>query len=114
MLISHDLSVVRYLSDHIIVLYLGKIMEMGPSEEFFENASHPYSKALIAAIPIPDPNIKRHRIKLRGETPSPIHIPKGCRFHSRCPFFDPKIGCDTVEPKLNRVGNLLVHCHLYD
>jgi oligopeptide/dipeptide ABC transporter ATP-binding protein len=89
-------------------------MEMGPSEKFFENPAHPYAKALLEAVPIPDPNIKRQRVHLKGETPSPIDLPKGCRFHPRCPNYDPKIGCDTVTPGLNKVGSCVVRCHLYN
>ncbi|WP_027964684.1 ABC transporter ATP-binding protein [Halalkalibacillus halophilus] len=84
--ISHDLGVVRHISDRIIVMYLGKIVEIGDNESIFENPKHPYTKALLSAIPVPNPKKKSERILLEGDVPSPIDPPQGCRFHTRCPF----------------------------
>ncbi len=101
--ISHDLGVVRYMSDYIAVMYLGKIVEYGPAEEVFEKPLHPYTQALFSAIPIPDPveTRRRKRIKVSGEPPSPINPPPGCRFHPRCPIT--KDVCRREEPKLEEV-----------
>jgi peptide/nickel transport system ATP-binding protein len=101
--ISHDLGVVRYMSDYIAVMYLGKIVEYGPAEEVFEKPLHPYTQALFSAIPIPDPveTRRRKRIKVPGEPPSPINPPPGCRFHPRCPIA--KDVCKREEPKLEEV-----------
>lgn len=84
--ISHDLSVVEYISDVIAIMYLGKIVEIGPSEEIFDSPRHPYTRALIEAIPVPDPRRRRESVPLKGETPSPVNPPSGCAFHPRCPF----------------------------
>ena len=83
--ISHNLSVVENVSDRIAIMYLGQIIELLDSSKFADNCKHPYSKALLSAIPIPDPNIKKNRIILKGDVPSPINPPNGCRFHTRCP-----------------------------
>jgi oligopeptide transport system ATP-binding protein len=108
-LIAHDLSVVRYLSDTVGVMYLGKIVELAESETLFENPQHPYTKALLASIPIPDPTVKREKIRLHGEMPSPIDVPQGCRFHPRCPC--PKKICAESEPELIEMKGHLVACH---
>lgn len=103
--ISHDLSVVRYLCDKIAVMYLGKIVELGSKEEIFEHPAHPYTKALLSAIPVPDINVKTKRIILKGDVPSPLNPPTGCRFHTRCPYATAE--CSQFEPKLTR----LAKCH---
>lgn len=109
--ISHDLSVVEHMSDRIAVMYLGKIIELAPADEFLSNALHPYTQALIASIPIPDPKMRKNRKGIEGEVPSPINPPKGCRFHPRCPYVQE--GCKNDEPPLVDVGNgHLVACHL--
>ena len=84
--ISHDLSVVKFISDKILVMYLGAVMEFGTKEDIFKNPLHPYTKALFSAVPNPDPTAKTERIKLEGDIPSPANPPKGCRFHTRCPY----------------------------
>ena len=100
--ISHDLNMIRYISDRIFVMYLGKIVEMGRSEDIFENPQHPYTKALTSANPVPDPDFKKEMILLTGEVPSPINPPSGCRFHTRCPYaFD---RCMVEEPELKEIG----------
>jgi len=109
--ISHDLAVVGYMSDRIAIMYLGKIVELAESSAIFREPLHPYTEALIAAIPVPDPEIHRKRILLGGDVPSPIDPPPGCAFHPRCPYrFDP---CDRVAPPLgNPEEGRLVACHL--
>jgi oligopeptide transport system ATP-binding protein len=110
LMIAHDIAVVRYMSDWVAIMYMGKIMEMAPSEQLFEFPSHPYTKALFAAVPIPDPTISREKIKLSGEMPDPINPPIGCRFHTRCPFKQDV--CEQIEPENVEVGkNHIVACH---
>ncbi|WP_425514298.1 ABC transporter ATP-binding protein [Lentibacillus saliphilus] len=108
--ISHDLSVVKHISNRIIVMYLGKIVEIADNEDLFQSPRHPYTQALLSAIPIPDVNVKRTQIDITGDVPSPINPPKGCRFHTRCPFATEH--CRTVEPELRTINNThQVSCH---
>lgn len=99
--IAHDLTVVKHVSDHIAVMYLGEIVETQPARDIYHSPRHPYTRALISAIPIPDPTIKRQRQILEGEVPSPISPPSGCRFHTRCPHADET--CRTQKPELRPV-----------
>lgn len=102
--ISHDLSVVKYMSNRLAVMYLGKIVEIGSAEDVFNNPTHPYTKALISSIPPPDPNVDLKRVLLKGEedVPSPVNPPSGCRFHTRCPIAKPI--CSEREPELLQVS----------
>jgi len=110
--ITHDLAVAKYISDRIAIMYLGKIVEIGGKEELFSNPLHPYSQALLSAIPVPNPERKRKIIELKGEVPSAINIPPGCRFNPRCPKAFDK--CPIEEPVLISIEkHHLVACHLY-
>lgn len=101
--ITHDLGVAEYMCDRIAVMYLGRIVEQAPAEELFESPIHPYSKALVSSIPIPDPKSdRRERIKIEGEVPSPVNPPQGCRFHPRCPHASDK--CSEEYPPLTQVA----------
>jgi oligopeptide/dipeptide ABC transporter ATP-binding protein len=84
--ITHDLGTVGYFADRVAVMYLGRIVEIGPTREILSNAAHPYTKALLSVIPVPNPRMRKQRIILQGETPNPVDIPTGCRFHPRCPL----------------------------
>ncbi len=110
--IAHDLSVVKHIANRVAVMYLGRIVELSSKEDVYQNPSHPYTKALLSAIPIPDPAHKRKRIVLKGDVPSPIHPPMGCRFHTRCPQLMDV--CKTLDPKWHPINpGHEVACHLF-
>ena len=109
--IAHDLAVVRHISQRIIVMYLGKVVEMGDAKTVCSQPKHPYTQALISAVPVVDPSLKRKRIILSGDVPSPIHPPAGCPFHPRCPMAEPR--CKTEKPELRDLGlGHFAACHL--
>ena len=110
-IIAHDLSMISHISDGIAVMYLGKIVEMAPVRHIYSEPLHPYTEALLSAIPVPDPTVRKKRIIPKGDVPSPIHPPSGCRFHPRCPYrFEP---CDGIDPEFKRVkADHFVACHL--
>jgi oligopeptide/dipeptide ABC transporter ATP-binding protein len=109
--ISHDLGVVRHISDRVIVMYLGRIVEIADKKSLFENPQHPYTRALLSAIPEPNRKKKKERVILKGDVPSPINPPSGCRFHTRCPIATEQ--CKTQVPELKQVGrNQFVACDL--
>jgi peptide/nickel transport system ATP-binding protein len=109
--ISHDLAIVEHMTHRVAVMYLGKIVEMAPRQQIFASPRHPYTKALLSAVPVPDPTARRAPMILKGDVPSPINPPSGCRFHTRCPFvFD---RCRTEEPELRqRAEGQWAACHL--
>ena len=111
--IAHDLSVVKHISDRIAVMYLGRIVELAPARELYVSPKHPYTEALLSAVPIPEPGLKRARIRLTGDVPNPINPPSGCHFHPRCPkAFD---RCKVDDPALQRIGaSHHAACHLND
>ena len=109
--VAHDLAVVDYLCDDVVVMYLGSMMEMASRDELFSRPLHPYTQALLSAIPVPVPRLKRERIVLKGDIPSPAHPPSGCKFHTRCPYALAQ--CREVVPELRNVGDdHYVACHL--
>jgi len=109
--ISHDLSTIRYMCDRIAVMYLGKIVESAPKKDLFANPTHPYTEALLSVIPVPDPDLKKNRIILAGEVPSPANPPSGCGFHTRCPLAIER--CKIEEPPLTDRGDEhFVACHV--
>lgn len=108
--ITHDVALARHMCDRVAIMYLGKIMEMGATERIVYEPLHPYTQALIAAVPVPDPTSKRTRLPVKGEIPSPVNLPPGCRFHTRCPIADEN--CRQKEPKFAEVGKQhFVACH---
>jgi oligopeptide/dipeptide ABC transporter ATP-binding protein len=111
--VAHDLAVVEHISHRVAVMYLGRIIELAPTRAVFARPQHPYTEALLSAVPVPDPTVQRKRIILAGDVPSPIELPKGCRFHTRCPYaFD---RCRTDEPPLRpTASDHLAACHLHD
>src|SRR2546422_2137469 len=110
MFISHDVSVTRYMSHRIAVMYLGQIVELASSEEVIKNPMHPYTEALLSAVPVPDPAAKHGRIEIKGDLPSPIRVPPGCSFHPRCPYR--RDVCKEVRPALREITpNHYVQCH---
>jgi peptide/nickel transport system ATP-binding protein len=111
-LISHDLSAVRFFSDDVAVMYLGRIVEIGPCESIYSPPSHPYTAALLAAVPRPDPTLEQKTMRLSGTVPSAVNPPSGCRFHTRCPFVMKGV-CDVEEPPVQDLGNgHKIVCHL--
>jgi len=111
--ISHDLSVVKYISDRVAIMYLGKIIELGESRELYRNPLHPYTKSLLSAVPIPDPTRSRNRIILEGDVPSPLSPPQGCHFHPRCPEAVRGL-CDIHAPRTVSIEGHEVACHVVE
>jgi len=112
--IAHDLAVVRQISHRVMVMYLGKVVELADRDEIYSSPRHPYTRALISAVPIPDPKLQQRRgfAAISGDLPSPLHPPPGCAFCTRCPLAEPR--CATEEPPLRAVGRSMVACHLAD
>jgi len=110
--ISHDLRVVEHISQRVAIMYLGKIVEIAPSDKIYQEAKHPYTRALLSAVPQPDTSQKKERMVLQGDVPSPVHPPPGCSFHPRCPYREDI--CDKVEPQLEfGADNHGASCHVF-
>ena len=109
--IAHDLAVVKHIANRVAVMYLGRIVEMGDKHTLFATPRHPYTQALLSAIPLPEPGLKRERALLAGDVPSPLKPPPGCHFHTRCPFAKPL--CSERAPALETVGSQTVACHFW-
>ncbi|MEH7417794.1 dipeptide ABC transporter ATP-binding protein [Neobacillus drentensis] len=110
--IAHDLGVVRHISDRVGVMYLGRLIELADSEELYENSMHPYTKALLSAVPVPDPDFRKETILIEGELPSPANPPSGCAFHTRCK--ECMDICKTTRPLEIEINGHFVACHLYN
>jgi oligopeptide transport system ATP-binding protein len=110
--ISHDLAAVRHMSDRVAVMYLGRVVETAPAETLFAAPRHPYTRALMSAIPVTDPRARRERLRLTGDIPSPIRLPSGCAFHTRCPIAAER--CRVERPELRPIGDAMVACHFTD
>ena len=110
--ISHDLSLIQYMCQRVAIMYLGRIVETGPTQELISNPAHPYTQALIAAVPVPDPSVLRSEPPIRGALPSAAHLPSGCRFHTRCPFAMPRCSQEAPPPVTKTPGHT-TECWLY-
>ena len=109
--ISHNLAIVEHMTHRVAVMYLGQVVEIGPKAHIFSSPAHPYTRALLSAVPTPQPGVKRNRIILKGDVPSPIAPPSGCRFHTRCPFAFERCAREAPEPRPRAAGHAAA-CHL--